>query len=390
MKPEVSSLMSPFSFILPTAIRFGRGVIRSLPPEISAEGFKKALIITDAGVSALPLFKDMVEDLHTRGIFVRIYDGVEANPKDRNVRAGAEEAEKMEADCIVAVGGGSPIDCAKAVSVVAVQGGEPRDYEGGAGIETTPLPLYTVPTTAGTGSEITFSSVITDTRENFKFTVKSPLIAPKTAFLDPEATLSMPPALTASTGLDALTHAVEAYTAKNAEPIADAAALYAVELISAYLIPAVKEGADIEARTAMLAGSLLAGMAFSHSDVAAVHCLAEALGGIYDAPHGECNAIALPVMMEYNRSFALERYARIASAMGLSYSSPEEGAQLAVNKVRSLTTEAGLPSFRSLGVKEEDFEMLAEKSEHNGSNADNPRPMQKEDYLEVLRRLYTL
>lgn len=388
MKPEVYSLMSPFSFILPTAIRFGRGIIRSLPPEISAEGFKKALVITDAGIAALPFFKEMMEDLHNRGLVVRVYDGVEANPKDRNVRAGAAEAEKMEADCIIAIGGGSPIDCAKAVSVTAVQGGEARDYEGGAGIETTPLPIYTVPTTAGTGSEITFSSVITDTKENYKFTVKSPLIAPKTAFLDPEATLSMPPALTASTGLDALTHAVEAYTAKNAEPIADAAALYAIELISGYLIPAVKDGSNLEARTAMLTGSLLAGMAFSHSDVAAVHCLAEALGGIYDAPHGECNSIALPVMMEYNMTFIQERYARIASAMGLSYSDPEEGARIAVDKVRSLTKEAGLPSFRSLGVKEEDFDILAQKSAQNGSNADNPRPMYKEDYLEVLKRLY--
>jgi alcohol dehydrogenase len=199
----------------------------------------------------------------------------------------------------------------------------------------------------------------------------------------------MPPGLTASTGLDALTHAIEGYTAVNAEPIADAAALYAIELISAYLLRAVKDGTDTEARAGMLTGSLLAGIAFSHSDVAAVHCIAEALGGMYDAPHGECNAIALPVVMEYNMAYTVSRYARVAAAMGLHYSDPDSAARAAVERVESMVQDAGLPEFRSLGVRRQDFDLIAEKSARNGSNADNPRPMKKEDYLEVLERLYS-
>jgi alcohol dehydrogenase len=263
-----------------------------------------------------------------------------------------------------------------------------------------PLPLYSLPTTAGTGSEITFSAVITDTDEKFKFTVKSPRIAPRVAYLDPEVTMSKPPQLTASTGLDALTHAIEAYTAVGAEVVSDAAALHAVELISTHLLTAVREGANEDARAGMLTGSLLAGIAFSHADVASVHCLAEALGGLYDLPHGVCNAIALPVVMEYNMDYALERYARLAEALGVSNTTEtgsgagtgagaavRQKAEAAVQAVRTLAVESGLPPFTSLGVEEKDFEHIAEMSERNGSNASNPRPMKKADYLELLRRL---
>jgi alcohol dehydrogenase len=235
---------------------------------------------------------------------------------------------------------------------------------------------------------VTFSSVITDSKEHFKFTIKSPAIAPRSAFIDPLLTLSKPASLTAATGLDALTHAIEAYTAKNANPLSDAAALHAVELINRHLVTAVFEPKNLDARAGMLMGSLLAGIAFSHSDVAGVHCIAEALGGKYDAPHGACNAIALPVMMEYNLEYAVERYARIAGAMNLTFTGDEDGARLAAERVRSLAEEANLPDFRSLGVQETDFRELAENSARNGSNRDNPRPMSAEDYMRVLEKLY--
>jgi len=387
MKYAAESLLSPFNFILPTSIRYGMGVVNSLPGELVTKGHRNVLVISDGGVAGLPFFAAVLHSLKADSLKVEVFKNVEANPKDGNVQKAADAARTINADCIVAIGGGSPIDCAKAASIVAVQGGNVRDYEGGNNINNDPLPIYTVPTTAGTGSEITFSAVITDSAEKHKFTVKTPAIAPKISFVDPELTISVPPDITASTGLDALTHAIEAYTAKNAEPISDAAALYAIELISHYLITAVKDGNNKKARAGMLSGSLLAGIAFSHADVASVHCLAEALGGLYDVPHGVCNAITLPVVMEYNTEYAAERYARIASAMGISFSDPAEGAKKAVEKVIELVKDAGLPSFRSLGVEESHFETIAEKSACNGSNGSNPRPMKKSDYIKLLKLL---
>jgi alcohol dehydrogenase len=200
-------------------------------------------------------------------------------------------------------------------------------------------------------------------------------------------TLTMPPELTAATGMDALTHAIEAFTANASEPLADAAALYAIELIAAYLRSAVSDGHNLEARAGMLLGSVLAGIAFSHSDVAAVHCVAEALGGKYDAAHGVCNAVVLPAVMEYNMEFCKERYARIAAAMGLTYKNADDGARRAVMAVQQLAKDVRLPQFGSLGVQENDLEELAVNSFKNGSNIDNPRPMAKEDYLELFQRL---
>lgn len=376
-----------FGFILPTEIKYGEGAAQQLPQELRREKVKSVLLITDKVLRSQPFITKIVDSIVAEDIRVYLFDQVEANPKDRNVEDAAEQAANLKVDALLAVGGGSPIDCAKAVSVVATHGGSVRYYEDASRITGEVLPLYTIPTTAGTGSEVTFSSVITNTQEQFKFTIKSPKIAPRVAYIDPQLTHSKPAGLTAATGMDALTHAIEAFTAKAANPLSDAAALYAVELINTHLITAVKEPQNAAARDGMMTGSLLAGIAFSHSDVAGVHCIAEALGGKYDAPHGVCNAIALPVMMEYNRDYALERYARIARAMGLEFQSAAEGAQKAVERVKQLADEVGLPEFRSLGVKEEDLQELAENSARNGSNADNPRPMTADDYLQVLQTL---
>ena len=383
----MSRTSSPFDFILPTEIKYGEGSIAGIPGILKGRNIESVLLVTDPVIGEQPFTRRLLDDLSRAHVRVEVFDRVEPNPKDYNVMEAARAAVDAEAKGFIALGGGSPIDCAKAAAVVAASGGEVRDYEDRSKIKGNMLPLYTIPTTAGTGSEVTFSSVITDTTEHFKFTVKSPLMAPVTAFIDPLLTHSMPPMLTAATGLDALTHAIEAYTARNANPLSDAAALHAVELISRSIVRAVKEPGNSEARDDMMTGSLLAGIAFSHSDVAAVHCIAEALGGKYDTPHGVCNAVTLPAIMEYNLYYAVVRYARIARAMGLSFGNEEEGARLAVERVKHLVKETGLPEFRSFGVREEDLEKIAENSARNGSNADNPRPMAAEDYLEVLRRL---
>ncbi len=381
------NLLNRFSFELPTKIEYGIGAAKGLADVIKKRNAGKVLLITDKGIVSSGLLERVTDPLKAHNLNLKVFDNVEPNPKDYNVQQGAEIASQFDPDCLVALGGGSPIDCAKAIAVVALQGGAVRDYEGPNKIRANVLPLIAIPTTAGTGSEVTFSSVITDSREKFKFSIKDPKIAPKVALVDPEMTLTMPPELTASTGMDALTHAVEAFTAKASEPIADSAALYAIELIARYLRIAVSEGDNLEARAGMLLGSVLAGIAFSHADVAAVHCVAEALGGKYDAAHGVCNAVVLPAVMAYNMEYCKERYARIAAAMGLDCETVDEGALQAVEAVKKLAADVHLPEFNSLGVKEKDLEELAGNAFKNGSNIDNPRPMTKEDYLNLFRVL---
>jgi alcohol dehydrogenase len=383
----VMNLLNSFSFELPTKIEYGIGVVERLAEIIKALNAESLLVVTDKGIRNSGLLERISNLLDANKLAHNIFDNVEPNPKDYNVQEGAEMAKRLNPDCLVTVGGGSPIDCAKAIAVVARQGGAARDYVGPDKIGGDVLPLIAIPTTAGTGSEVTFSSVITDSKEKYKFSIKDSKMAPKVALVDPEMTLTMPPGLTAATGMDALTHAIEGFTANAAEPIADSAALYAIELITAYLRAAVSDGSNLEARAGMLLGSVLAGIAFSHSDVAAVHCVAEALGGKYDAAHGVCNAVVLPAVMEYNLDYCKDRYARIAAAMGLSYENVEEGARQAVKAVQKLASDVRLPEFGSLGVQEKDFEELALNSFKNGSNIDNPRPMTEEDYLNLFRVL---
>jgi len=381
------NLLTNFSFELPTRIEYGSGVVRTLPQVLGGHNLGRILLVADPGVAAAGLLEAVTKSLEQAGVAFALFSEVAANPRDYNVEAGAATAREFKADGLVAVGGGSPIDCAKAIAIVATHDGAPRSFEGGRNINGPVLPLVAIPTTAGTGSEVTFSAVITDSREKYKFSIRHPRIGPAVALVDPELTVSMPPDLTAATGMDALTHAIEAFTATVAEPLADAVALYAVELIFKYLPKAVAKGRDLEARAGMLTGSLLAGIAFSHADVAAVHCIAEALGGRYDTPHGVCNAVVLPAMMRYNLDWCREKYARIALAMGLPAADPAAGAENAVAAVEGLARDVGLPNFASFGADPADFTTLAENSVKNGSNGSNPRPMAAADYLAVLKTL---
>ena len=379
----------PFSFTLPTKIVYGPGCINSLINELALNGGKRPIVITDKGVKYAGILDKITAILTLNNINYIVYDGVEPNPKELNVEEGAKIAREFGADSIIAIGGGSPIDCAKSVGVLIAHNADKiKKYEGKTAA-TEPLPLLiTIPTTSGTGSELTFSSVITDTANNYKMTVKSKYTAAKVAICDPELTISLPAHITASTGMDALTHAIEAYTSTCSEPISDALALHATELIYNNLVTAVNEGSNLEARSAMLLGSMLAGIAFSHSDVASVHCIAESLGGVYDLPHGVCNAIFLPHVMEYNMEYSVEKYARIAKAMGLSFENERKGAEKAVDAVKKLAVDVKLPLFSSLNVNTDDFKKIAEMSAKNISTESNPRPMTKEDYLTVITNAY--
>ena len=382
-------LLNRFSFELPTRIEFGPGVTARLPAELHALKVKRVLLVTDPGVASRGLMNELRQNITRNGLEFEIFDHVESNPKDYNVEEGTAKAVATHVDGVVAVGGGSPIDCAKAISVLATHGGKPRDYESKGKITGNPLPLIAVPTTAGSASEVTFSAVITDTSERYKFSIKNPKIAPIVALADPEMTRTMPPHLTAATGMDALTHAIEAFTARVAEPLADAAALHAIELIGRHLKNCVTNGDSLEDRAGMLIASILAGIAFSHSDVGAVHCIAEALGGQYDLPHGVCNAVCLPAVMAYNKEYCLQRYACVADRLGLDFADAREGAQKAVDAVAQLAREVKMPAFKRLGVKPGDLEELARQAEINGSNPDNPRPMKKQDYLNIFEMLST-
>ncbi|HHY75700.1 MAG TPA: iron-containing alcohol dehydrogenase [Firmicutes bacterium] len=375
-------IIKTFSFELPTKIEYGMGVVRNLPDEASRLGARKVMVVTDRGVREALADAAVIRPLKDAGFELLVFDQVEPNPKDRNVEEGAALAREFGAEALVALGGGSPIDCAKAIAVLVSHGGDRiKKYEGKTAVTRPVLPWIAIPTTAGTGSEVTFSSVITDTAAKYKMTIKSPFMAAKVALVDPELTFTVPPAVTASTGVDALTHAIEAYTVTCSEPISDALALHAISLIAANLRDAVRDGRNARARDGMMMGSLLAGIAFSHSDVGSVHCMAESLGGVYDLPHGVCNAILLPYVMEYNMEYCRDRYANVARAMGAG-----EDAASAVQAVKALCRDVGLPALKTLGIRESDLDMLADMSARNISTESNPRPMTKKDYLEVFRR----
>lgn len=381
----MDNFMTLFSFELPTKILFGPGCVKELSAELTQLGVSRPLLVTDKGILAAGVL-DKVAAYLPKDMEYQVFHGVEPNPKDHNVSLGANAYRNFGADCILALGGGSPIDCAKSIGVLAANdASDIKGYEGKNKASKPLPPLICIPTTSGTGSELTFSSVITDTRNGYKMTIKNPFTAPRLAICDPKLTLSCPPELTAACGMDALTHAIEAYTATCAEPISDAVALYAIELIYENLVTCVNQGDDLEARSRLLMGSMLAGIAFSHSDVGAVHCIAEALGGEYDLPHGTCNAIFLPFMMEYNMEYCAAQYARIARAMGLSPDTGRAGALTAVRAVKQLAKDVYLPAFADLSVDPSAFDQLADVSAKNISTNSNPRPMKKEDYMQVLK-----
>jgi alcohol dehydrogenase len=377
----------PFSFALPTRILFETGGLKHLPGILEELGVRKPFVVADPGVRDAGIVERIEAQLAGAGVDFHLFSEIDPNPRDRSVDQGALRMQELGADGIVAVGGGSPIDCAKAMAAVAAHGKSVRDLAGPGRLSRPVVPIVAIPTTAGTGSEVTFGAVITDTRRNFKFSVKGPQLAPAVALLDPSLTLSKPPDLTASTGMDALTHAVEAYTVKGANPLSDAMALHAVERIAAHLPAAVENGNDLEARAGMLLASLVAGIAFSHADVGAVHCIAEALGGMYDLPHGVCNAVVLPAVMRYNMDYCRTRYARLASAAGIDFQGAEDGAAAAVRWVEDLAAAVRLPRFSSFGVDPSDFPEIAAKSAENGSNPSNPRPMAVEDYEALLKEM---
>ncbi|UXO86879.1 iron-containing alcohol dehydrogenase [Bacillus safensis] len=351
----------------------------------------KVMIVTDSGVRNAGLVQPIEAYLQEAGYSVFVFDQVSPNPRDNECLAGAELFRKEQASAVIAIGGGSPMDTAKAIALLGPNGGIPEDYISGKKAYANLSPLICIPTTAGTGSEVTRSSVITLAASHKKITLKHALLRPTISILDPALTLTVPKSITAATGVDALVHAIEGYSCKVTNPISKAMGASAMETIVKYLPAAYEDGSDLEARYKMQEGSLLAGLCFGSADVAAVHCLAEALGSLYDTPHGIANAVFLPYVMQFNAAENKVLHAELAKIM--SFADKTDSDDVAIQKLiagmYTFTKNLGIPALKDLSyVKEEDFEKMAELAEQNGSTSSNVRTVTKADYLDILKAAF--
>lgn len=375
----------------PTAVKHGIGCLEYLGDELMRLGVRKPLVVTDQGVKAAGLLDRVQAILDEKGIDRAVFDRVKGNPPVELVGEGSQAYLDYGCDGLVAVGGGSSMDTAKAIGVEVAHGGCILDYEyGHKPIEKRIPPLVTIPTTAGTGSEVTLWAVITDPKRRIKFNVGgTPLIAPHVALIDPVLSATLPPNLTAWTGLDALSHAIECYTMTYAQPITDAVALLAIEYIGKYLRRAFACGQDMEARYKMAMAATLAGMAYGVDSAGAVHAMAQTFGGYIDVHHGYLTAVMLPVVMEYNWMGNPEKFARIAWAMGENVAGlrVEEAAKLAVKAVADLVNDLEVPPLSSTGVTEKDIPILAKMAFDDPQTVGNPRDLDLAAYEKMYRRL---
>ncbi|MBC7319873.1 iron-containing alcohol dehydrogenase [bacterium] len=381
-----------FIFSIPTLIIFGCGCIKEIGKKIKELGGSKVIIVTDKGIVSSGLVEDVKTVLSNECIGFTIFDEVEPNPLDTTVERGADIAIREGCDAVIGIGGGSSMDSAKAIAMrVTNREGTILDYVGINKVKNIPLPIIAVPTTSGTASELTIFSVLTDSRDMTKISIGSDLLTPKVAICDPVLTSSMPPSVTAMTGMDALTHAIESYVTTVATPVTKALALESIKLIANNLRKAVARGEDIQARENMLLASLLAGMSFRHTRLGIAHALAMPLGS-WDIrlPHGLANALVLPYVIEFNLPGNLESYAEIAVAMGeLPGGTLRETALKSVKAVKELIRDIGLPkNLKSVGVRREDFDRIAEEAMKSGNLAVNPRVCKKEDLISILEASY--
>ncbi|PFG08798.1 iron-containing alcohol dehydrogenase [Marinobacter sp. LV10MA510-1] len=346
-----------FPFVLPTKILMESGVSSKVGEHLKELGIHRVLVVTDPGIKAAGLLTPIYASLEQAGVAFFETDQVKPNPRSEDCNRIAVQYKNTGIEGLVAVGGGSAIDAAKAVAVLMTHEGRIEDYEGENTLKCNPLPLVAIPTTAGTGSEVTFFSVITDTARQYKMSLLDVRLAPTLALLDSELTAKLPRSIAAATGMDALTHAIEAYTGKMSNPISDALALHAIRLISKYLVAAVEERDNNEAREQMLIASLIAGMAFGNADIASVHCISEAIGGMYDTSHGVANSIFLPFVFQHNCDADIYRHSQVAICLGVDPSlSEHDAANAAVDKLFSMIRRLGIPKFSELAsVKEGDL-----------------------------------
>ena len=374
---------------VPTRLVHGAGALAQLRGVLRELGVARPMLVTDPGVAAAGLADRALGQLEEPVVF----DEVRPNPDIELVDRGAEIYRESGCDALVALGGGSSIDTAKSIGVVAEHGGSIRDYEWGQDpIHRRVPPLVAIPTTAGTGSEVTLWAVITDHDRKIKFNVGgTPLIGPHVALIDPELMLGLPPAVTAATGMDALSHAIECYTCDYHQPFNDAVALLAIELVAGWLRTAVADGSNLEARTHMAHAATLGGLAYGTESAGAAHAMSQSAGGVHDCPHGALTARVLGPVCEFNAPADPARYARIA--VGLSVDTREldqlEAALAGVEEVYRLTNDVGIPTMRELGFSEDEIPMLARIALEDPQTVGNPREVDVAGYEEIYRNAFS-
>ena len=377
-----------YSFFMPTVNLMGAGCVKEVGNRAKILGAKKALIVTDKDLNKLGLADMIANLLKDAGVKSVIFDGAIPNPTDLNVADGEKVYKENKCDMIVSLGGGSSHDCAKGIGLVIGNGGNIRDF---AGVDksTKPMPpMVAVNTTSGTASEMTRFCIITNTDTKVKMAIVDWRVTPQVSINDPEIMAKMPRGLTAATGMDALTHAVEAYVSTIATPITDACALKAIELISKYLRSAVAYGDNMEARDAMTYAQLLGGMAFNNASLGYVHAMAHQLGGFYDLPHGVCNAILLPHVQRFNLISNPQRFVDIAKAMGekVDHLSVREGAEKALTAIQQLAADIAIPAgLAQLKVEEKDFEVMAKNAMVDACSFTNPVTAKLDDVIQMFK-----
>ena len=374
--------MSTYYF-LPTRNVFGEGAVQEAGDLVKSLGAKKCLIVTDRYLGQIGMADRVQGILKKAGIEACIFAGAEPNPTDKNVEAGARFYQENECNSIISLGGGSSHDCAKGIGLVAANGGQIADFEGVDKSSKPMIPLMAINTTAGTASEITRFCIITDTVDW--------RVTPQIAINNPELMKGMPPSLTASTGMDALTHAIEAYVSTDANPLTDAAAIMAIKMIAHYLPKAVANGNYMKARDKMAYAQYLAGIAFNNASLGYVHAMAHQLGGFYNLPHGVCNAILLPYVESYNLIGNMNRFRDVAQAMGVQVEgiSVTCAAEKAIEAIKKLSRQLEIPTdLKQLGVREEDFGIMADNAKKDVCQLTNPRTATREQVIEIYRQAY--
>lgn len=385
----------PTTFSIPPTIITGAGASEKVGEQAKRLDTTNALIVTDPGITKLGYADQIAKNLKNSGIASTIFSDVTPDPTLQNVTDGLKQYQAENCDVIVSIGGGSAIDCGKGIAVKHTNNGKFADYKGVDKIPNPGAPLIAIPTTAGTGSEVSKVTVITDTDRNVKMMMSSACLLPSVALVDPLLSLTTPPHLTAAVGVDALTHAIEAYISKRAQPLTDALALKAIRLISGSLRQAWADGDNISARTDMMLGASIAGMAFSNSSVALVHGMSRPIGAYFHIHHGLSNAVLLLDVMEFSVVGAPKRFADIAVAMGepIDGLSPMQQADTAISAVERLVNDVQMPRLGEIGIDKQKFEQVIEQMAADaiasGSPANNPRQATQEEIIALYRKCFS-
>jgi len=379
-----------FNFFVKSNIEFGRGALEMLPQILQGYGMKSAMIVYDGGVKAAGIADKVVEQVAKAGVPYVIYDGVIPNPTNEVVEEAAVKAREAKVDGFVAVGGGSSIDLAKAVNVLMTNPGRIGDYGGIGMVKEDCLPLIAIPTTAGTSSEITNVSALIDTEKVIKYVVIDNRLTPSNVICDPELTRTVPASVTAATGMDAITHAVESYISNMATPLTEYNALKGLEILYHNLPKVCENGEDMDAREQMMLGCVITGFSFSNANLGLVHGIAHTLSAHFGLAHGMANACVLPYVMRYNAKACPDKMIDLAKAIGLEPSGdPEQDPLLLADALLKLTKDLGIRTLQEQGISKDDFDMLTEDVLHEPVLGFNPREgITKEDIIEILHQAF--